>query len=68
MRKCFQNDAKTTSKINDKSMKFRNLRFLVFGEEYNVNIVFLHDQGYQKSVQYLKKGMQILLDKGMQKT
>ena len=28
MRKCFQNNAKTTSKINDKSMKFQNLRFL----------------------------------------
>ena len=45
MRKCFQNDAKTMSEIDDKSMKFRNLRFLVFCEEYNVKIVFLHDQG-----------------------
>ena len=50
MRKCFQNDAKTKSKINGKSMKFQNLRFLVFCEEYNVKIVFLHDQGYQKSI------------------
>ena len=55
MRKCFQNDAKTTSKINDKSMKFRNLRFLVFCEEYNVKIVFLHDQGYQKSIKSQSK-------------
>ena len=50
MRNCFQNDAKTTSKINDKSMKFRNLRFLVFCEEYNVKIVFSHDQESQKSI------------------
>ena len=33
MRKCSQNDAKTRSRIDDKSMKFRNLRFLVFCEE-----------------------------------
>ena len=45
MRKCVQNDAKTMSKIDDKSMTFRNPRFLVFCEEYNVKIVFLHDQG-----------------------
>ena len=50
MRKCSQNDAKTVSKIDDESMNFRVLRFLVFCEEYNVKIVFLHDQGYQKSV------------------
>ena len=49
MRKCFKNDAKTRSKINDKSVKFWNLRFFVFREEYNVKIVFLHDQGYQNS-------------------
>ena len=49
MRKCIQNDAKTRSKINDKSVKFWNLRFLVFSEGYNVKIVFLHDQVYQKS-------------------
>ena len=41
IRKCSQNDAKTMSKIDDKSMNFRNLTFLVFWEEYNVKIVFL---------------------------
>ena len=35
MRKCFQHDAKRRCKINDKSMNFRNLRFLAFCEEYN---------------------------------
>ena len=50
MRKCSQNHAKTRSKINDKSMKCWNLRFLVFSEEYNVKIVFSHDQGSQKSI------------------
>ena len=58
MRKCFQNDAKTRSKIDDKSMKFQNLRFLDFCEEYNVKIVFLHDQGYQKSIKNDEKTMQ----------
>ena len=32
-------------------MDFRNLRFLVFCEEYNVKIVFLHDQGCQNSIE-----------------
>ena len=50
MRKCFQNDAKTRSKIHDKSMNFQNLRFLDFCEEYNVKIVFSHDQGSQKPI------------------
>ena len=36
-------------------MKVRNLRFLVFCEEYNVKIVFLHDQGYQKSIKRRSK-------------
>ena len=31
-------------------MNFQNLRFLDFCEEYNVKIVFLHDQGYQKCI------------------
>ena len=53
MRKCYKHDAKTKSKIDDKSMKFQNLRFLDFCEGYNVKIVFLHDQGYQKSVKNL---------------
>ena len=47
--KSSQNGAKIIFKIDDKSMKFGNLRFLVFSEEYNVKIVFLHDQGYQNS-------------------
>ena len=47
MRTCSKNDAKTRSQIDGKSMKFRNLRFLVSCEEYNVKIVFLHDQGSQ---------------------
>ena len=51
MRKCLKNDAKTRSKIYDKSMKFWNLRFLVFSEEYNVKVVFSHDQGYQNSIE-----------------
>ena len=38
--KCFQ---------NEKSMIFQTLRFLEFCEEYNVKIVFSHDQGYQKT-------------------
>ena len=50
MRKRSQNDAKTRSRIDDKSMKFRNLRFLIFCEVYNVKIVFSHDQGSQKSI------------------
>ena len=49
IRNCFKNDAKTSSKISDKSVKFWNLRFIVFSEEYNVKIGFLHDQVYQKS-------------------
>ena len=69
IRKCSQNDAKTMSNIDDKSMKFRNLRFLVFCEEYNVKIVFLHDQGYQKSIKSQSKiNANSMLEKGMQKT
>ena len=59
MRKCFQHNAKTMSKIDDKSMIFQNLRFLDFCEEYNVKIVFLHDRGYQKSFENQKKRKQI---------
>ena len=51
MRNCSQHDTKTVSNIDDKSMKFRNLRFLVFCQEYNVKIVFLHDQGCQNSIE-----------------
>ena len=50
MRKCFQNHVKTRPKINDNSMNSWKLRFLVFCEEYNVKIVFSHDQGSQKSI------------------
>ena len=38
-------------KIDDKSMRFRNLRFLDFCEEYNVKLLFSHDQGHQKSIE-----------------
>ena len=51
MRKCCRNDAKTRFKINAKSMKCQNLRFLVFCKDYNVKIVFLHDQGCQNSIE-----------------
>ena len=67
MGKCSKNDAKTRSKINDKSMKIWNLRFLVFCEEYNVKIVFLHDQGYQKSITFdIKICANSMLEKVMQ--
>jgi len=45
IRKCSLNDAKARSKINDQSMKIRNLRFLVFCGEYNVKIVFYMIRG-----------------------
>ena len=38
--RCFQNDPKTRSKINEKSMIFQSLRFLEFCEVYNVELVF----------------------------
>ena len=44
-----QKAPKMDAEIDDKSMWFRNLRFLCFCREYNVKIVFLHEQGYQKS-------------------
>ena len=57
------------SEIDDKSMKIRNLRFLVFCEEYNVKIVFLHDQGCQKCLKLrLKNDATSMFEKGMQKT
>ena len=69
MRKCFQNDTKTRSKIHDKSMNFQTLRFLDFCEEYNVKLVFSHDQRYQKSIKNQKKiNANSMLEKGMPKT
>ena len=69
MRKCSQNHAKTRPKINDKSMKFWNLRFLVFCEEYNVKIVFSHDQGSQKSIKNQQKiNANSMLEKKMHKS
>ena len=69
MRKCYQNDAKMRSKINGKSMNFQNLRFLVFCEEYNVKIVFLHNQGYQQSFKHpYKIDAKSMLDKCMHKS
>ena len=57
------------AKIIEISMRFRNLRFLVFYKEYNVNIVFLHDQGCQcqKSTKNQTKiDAKTRLEKGMQ--
>ena len=69
MPKGSQDDAKMDAKFVQKSMRFGNLRFLVFCRVYNVKNVFLHDQGVQKSI---KKQSQInaksMLEKGMQKT
>ena len=48
--KLSENGAKMGSKIDEKASRFRNLRFIGFCREYNVKIVFLHDQGYQKSI------------------
>ena len=45
MPKSFQNDAKIDAKFCEKSIQFGNLRILGFCKEYNVKIVFLHDQG-----------------------
>ena len=55
MPKGFQNDAKMDAKIDEKTMRFRNLRFLVFYKEYNVKIVFLHDQACRKSIKNRSK-------------
>ena len=43
------------AQIDDKSMRFRNLRFLDFCEEYNVKLLFLHVQGERKSSKHLLK-------------
>ena len=51
-----QNDVEIDGKIDDKSMRFRNLRFFDFCEEYNVKLLFLHDQGHQKSIQFQHLG------------
>ena len=51
----FQNDAKMDAKIDEKTMRFRNLRFLDFYKGSNVKIVFLHDQACQKSVKNQSK-------------
>ena len=57
MAKGSQNDAKMDAKIIEKSMRFRNLRFLGFCKEYKLKIVFLHDQGYQKQAKINQKSM-----------
>ena len=49
MPKGFQNDANTNAKIDEKTMRFRNLRCLIFYKEYIVQITFLHDQACRKS-------------------
>ena len=53
--KLYENGAKMGSKIHEKTSRFRNLRFIGFCREYNVKIVFLHDQGCQKSSKNLLK-------------
>ena len=69
MKKCFENDAKTRCKIDDKSMNFRNLRFLDFCEEYNVKIIFLRDLGHQKSIKnHSTINAKSMLEKGMHKS
>ena len=45
MPKGSQTDAKMDAKMEENSMRFWNLRFLVFCIEYNVQIVFLHANG-----------------------
>ena len=50
--KCSQIYAEIDVKIDDKSMRFRNLRFLDFCEEYNVKLLLSHDQGHQKSIKF----------------
>ena len=55
--KAFQNDAKTDTKIIEKTMRFRNLRFLGFCKEYKLKIVFLHDLGNQKQAKIDQKSM-----------
>ena len=68
MRKLSKHDVKTVSKTCENSMIFRSLRFLVFCEEYNVKIVFLHDQGYQKSITFRSIiNANSMLEKVMQK-
>ena len=41
-----EKSCKVDTEIYEKMLRFRNSEFLVFGREYNVKIVFLHDQGY----------------------
>ena len=43
---CMEKSCKVDTEIYEKMLRFRNSQFLVFGREYNVKIVFLHDQGY----------------------
>ena len=68
IRKWSQNDANTMSENDDKSMIFRNLRFLDFFEEYNVYFV-VQDRWYQKSlnISYNIKAKS-MFDKCMQKS
>ena len=63
----------TTSKIdakNDgKSARFRNPRNLVFCEEYNVKMLFSHDQGCPKYIKNPSKiDVKSHVRKSMQKT
>ena len=66
MRKCFQNDAKMRSKINDKSMKFQNLRFLVFFAKSLTLKQFFHMIWGNRNLWQINANS--MLEKGMQKT
>ena len=57
MPKGCQNDTKTEAEIDEKTMRFPNLRFLCFYREYNVKIVFLHEQRSQKQIQIRQKSV-----------
>ncbi len=50
-----ENASKIDTKINEKSMRFPNQRFLYFCREYNVKMVFGHDLGSRKSIKNVTK-------------
>ena len=48
--KSMENEPQNDPGNNEKSMRFRTPRFLVFCQEYNVKIVFSHDPRYPKCI------------------
>ena len=48
--KCMDKSYEIDAEIDEQLMRFRNCQFLVFCREYNVKIVFSHDQGCRKSI------------------